>query len=115
MARKLEGTYFETCSCEFMCQCDATFDHGASYDRGRVVLVFNIVTGEVEGTDVGGLVVAAIAHAPKVMTEGNRRLDMFVDEKASDEQSERLPRVFAFGIEYEGKSGLSTSRFAWAA
>jgi hypothetical protein len=200
MAWKLEGTYFETCSCEFMCPCNATFDHGATYDRCRVVLVFNVVAGDVEGTDVGGLTVAAIADAPKVMTEGNWRLGVFVDENASDEQTEKLLGVFtgqlggpmaalaplvgenlgverarievreeglrhsvrigdaidfevedvvpfgvetgeparlvgifhpvaseltiaearrskinAFGIEYEGKSGLSTSHFSWAA
>ena len=36
----------------------------------RVTLVFNITEGDVEGTDVGGLVVAVVADTPKVMTEG---------------------------------------------
>ena len=141
-----------------------------------------------------------IVDTPKVMTEGNWRLGMFVDEDATDEQMEKLSAVFggqkggpmeglaplvgemlgverapievvddgvrhsvrigdaidfevedivpfgietgqpvrfdgmfhpvasnltmaeatrskinAFGIEYEGKSGLSTSEFSWAA
>ena len=34
-----------------------------------------------------------IADTPKVMTEGNWRLGMFVDEQASDEQLERLTAV----------------------
>jgi hypothetical protein len=196
----LKGSYFETCSCDLMCPCNMSFDHDATYDYCRVTLVFNIKEGEIEGTDVSGLKVAAIADTPKVMSIGNWRLGMLIDESASDEQMEKLTAVFggqkggpmeaihplvgemlgverasfdlvedglshsvkigdaidfeiedivpfgvetgepvrlvgmfhpassefnaaeatrskisAFGIEYEGKSGISTSEFAWAA
>jgi hypothetical protein len=159
-----------------------SFDHGATYDYCRIILLFNIKEGEIEGTDVGGLSVAVIADSPKVMTEGNWRLGMFIDDGASDEQTEKLSAVFsgqkggpmealmplvgeilgverarfdveedglrhaakigdavrlvgvfhpaasefnaaeakrskisAFGIEYEAKTGISASEFAWAA
>ena len=200
MAWKLEGTYFETCSCEVVCPCTASLALGAHYDRCRVTLVFNVVDGDVEGTDVSGLKVAAVADTPKVMTDGNWRLGVFIDAAASEEQAAKLGAVFggqlggpmealgplvgenlgaerapievredglrhsvkigdavdfeiedvvpfgvesgeparvtgifhpagseltiaratrsrisAFGIEYEGKAGFSTSRFAWAA
>src|SRR3954449_11734218 len=94
MAWRLSGTYFETCSCEVVCPCTASLALGADYDRCRVTLVFNIVTGEVDGTDVGGLKVAAIADTPKVMSEGNWRLGVFVDDQASDEQADKLVQVF---------------------
>jgi hypothetical protein len=71
-----------------------SMDHGATYDFCRVTLVFNIKEGEIEGTDVGGLAVAAIADTPKVMTEGNWRLGLFIDEHATDEQMEKLTAVF---------------------
>ena len=200
MAWSLKGSYVETCSCDLICPCNATFDHGATYDYCRVVLVFSIKDGEIDGTDVSGLHVAAIADTPKVMTDGNWKLGVFVDERASDEQMDKLVAVFggqlggpmaglaplvgemlgveraaitisddglrhsvrvgdaidfeiedivpfgidtgtpirlvgmfhpvssefnaaeatrsrisAFGIEYEGKTGLSTSEFSWAA
>ena len=95
MSWSLSGSYFETCSCELMCPCNMSFDHGATNDYCRVTLVFNIKDGEIEGTDVGGLTVAAIADAPKVMTEGNWRLGMFVDGDVSDEQMEKLAAVFS--------------------
>ena len=94
MSWNLKGSYVETCSCDFMCPCNASFDHGATNDYCRVTLVFNIREGEIEGTDIGGLKVAAIADSPKVMTEGNWRLGVFVDENASDEQMEKLVQVF---------------------
>ena len=95
MAWTLTGSYAETCSCELMCPCNLSMDHGATYDFCRVSLVFNIREGEVEGTDIGGLKVALIADTPKVMTEGNWRLGVFIDEQASDEQAEKLAQVFS--------------------
>ncbi len=94
MAWNLEGTYFETCSCEVVCPCTASLALGADYDRCRVALVFNITNGDVEGTDVSGLALVAVADTPKVMTDGNWKLGVFIDDKASDEQAEKLGAVF---------------------
>jgi hypothetical protein len=94
MSWNLKGSYFETCSCELMCPCNLSFDHGATYDYCRVVLVFHIREGEVEGTDIAGLKLAVVAETPKVMTEGNWKLGVFVDENAADEQADKLVKVF---------------------
>jgi hypothetical protein len=94
VAWKLEGTYFESCSCEVVCPCTASLALGADYDRCRVTLVFDVTDGEVDGTDVSGLTVAAVADTPKVMTDGNWRIGVFIDEEASDEQAEKLGAVF---------------------
>jgi hypothetical protein len=95
MAWSLKGSYVETCSCDLICPCNASFAHGATYDYCRVTLVFSIRDGEIEGTDVSGLNVVAIADTPKVMTDGNWKLGVFVDERASDEQMEKLVGVFS--------------------
>jgi hypothetical protein len=95
MAWKLEGSYFETCSCEVVCPCTTSFALGADYDRCRVVLVFHVTDGDVDGTDVGGLTVAAVADTPKVMTDGNWRIGVFIDAAASDAQAEKLGAVFS--------------------
>jgi len=59
------------------------------------MLVFHVKEGEVEGVDVSGLAVAAVAETPKVMTDGNWRLGVFIDANASDEQAEKLGGVFS--------------------
>jgi hypothetical protein len=92
---KISGSYFETCSCNVICPCTASLALGATLDRCKVTLVFNIHNGNVDGTDVGGVTVAAIADTPKVMTDGNWRLGVFIDAAASDEQAERLGGVFS--------------------
>jgi hypothetical protein len=77
-----------------MCPCNLSFDHGATYDFCRATLVFNIQSGEIDGTDVSGLKACVIIDTPKVMTDGNWRVGMFVDESASDEQFDKLTAVF---------------------
>jgi hypothetical protein len=183
MSWNLKGSYAETCSCELMCPCNLSFDHGATYDYCRATLAFSIREGAVDGTDVRGRQVVTIIDTPKVMTDGGWRLGMYVDDQATDEQFDKLVGVFggrlggpmaalaplvgeivgveraaidfevedivpfgvedgrpvrfdgmfhpagsnltmaearrsridAFGIRYEGRTGLSTSEFSWAA
>jgi hypothetical protein len=95
MPWNLKGSYVETCSCELMCPCNLSLDLGATYDFCRVTLVFDIREGEIEGTDISGRKLAAIADSPKVMSEGNWRLGVFIDDQATDEQADKLVQVFS--------------------
>jgi hypothetical protein len=95
MSWSLSGSYFETCSCDVICPCTASLALGATHDRCRVTLVFNVKEGEVEGTDVSGLTVAAVADSPKVMSDGGWRLGVFIDAAANDAQAEALGKVFS--------------------
>ena len=97
MAWNLKGSYIETCSCDPMCPCNATFDHGATYDYCRVTLVFNRPFGVETGEPVKFSGMFHPVASDLTMAEATRS------------------RINAFGIEYEGKTGLSTSEFSWAA
>jgi hypothetical protein len=78
-----------------MCPCNLTFDHGATYDYCRAALAFHIKDGRIDGTDVSGLKAAFVIDTPKVMTDGNWRLGIFIDENATDEQADKLIAVFS--------------------
>jgi hypothetical protein len=95
MSWRIAGSYFETCSCDVVCPCTASLALGATHDYCRVVLVFHVKDGDVEGVDVSSLTVAAVAETPKVMTDGNWRIGVFIDGAASDEQAEKLGGVFS--------------------
>ncbi len=95
MSWNIEGSYFESCSCDVVCPCTASLSLGATNDYCRVALVFDIDEGEVEGVDVSGKKVVAVAETPKIMSEGNWRLGVIMDETASDEQVEKLGAVFS--------------------
>ena len=94
MAWRIEGRYFENCSCDMPCPCTVSFDAGADLDRCNALLVFHVASGEVDGIDVAGITVAAVVDAPKVMTDGDWRLGVLVDEHATEEQAGKLLEVF---------------------
>src|SRR4051812_50229538 len=94
MAWNLKGSYGETCSCELMCRSNLSRDHGATYDFCRATLGFHVREGQIDGTDVAGLNVVVIVDTPKVMTDGNWKLGMFIDEEANAEQADKLAGVF---------------------
>src|SRR3712207_3448214 len=96
MAWRLEGTYFKHCPCDMVCPCATSgFTMPADAERCQAVLIFHIDSGEVDGTDVGGLNVAVLIDSPPVMAEGNWRVGLFMDEEASEEQANELAAVFS--------------------
>jgi hypothetical protein len=95
MTWNLTGSYAETCSCELMCPCNLSFDHGATYDYCRATLAFKIRDGSIDGTAVAGRRVVVIADTPKVMTEGNWKVGVYIDQDASDEEFNKLVQVFS--------------------
>jgi hypothetical protein len=94
MSWNLRGSYVESCSCELMCPCNLSLDHGATYDFCRATLAFNIHEGDLDGTDIAGQKVVVVIDTPKVMTEGNWRVGVFIDEEATDEQADKLGQLF---------------------
>lgn len=95
MSWNLRGSYAETCSCELMCPCNLSMDHGATYDYCRATLVFDIREGTVDGTDIAGCKVCVIIDTPKVMTEGNWKVGVYIGEQADDAQFDKLVQVFS--------------------
>jgi hypothetical protein len=95
MAWNLEGSYFESCSCETACPCIASMALGADLDYCRVLLAFNIQSGDVEGTDVAGVGCALLVETPKVMSEGGWKVGLYISDSASDEQADALGRVYS--------------------
>ena len=96
MSWTVEGTYFETCNCEFACPCTVTsFAAPGTEDRCRVILTYHVNHGAVDGVDVSGRSVAVVADAPPRMMDGNWRLGLLIDDKASKEQVDKLAGVFS--------------------
>ena len=96
MAWRLEGTYIENCNCDVVCPCGASgFAAPADYDRCYAVLAWHVDSGEVDGTDVSELSVVLVLDAPRQMSEGNWRIGVFMDERASEEQAEKLGGIFS--------------------
>jgi hypothetical protein len=94
MTWNMEGTYFESCSCDAICPCTwSALTARATNDRCNALLAFHVERGEVEGVDISGLNWAMLLDTPPVMSEGNWRVGAFLDAAASDEQRTQLGRI----------------------
>jgi len=67
----------------------------ADNERCRVVLVFHVASGEIEGVDVSNLTVAVLADTPRQMLDGQWRVGVFMDAAASPKQREKLGAAFS--------------------
>jgi len=96
MAWRLEGTYFESCSCDAVCPCTwSALTARATLDRCRALLAYHVDAGEIDGVDVSGLSFALFLDTPPVMSDGNWRVGVYLDDNASDPQAERLGSVLS--------------------
>jgi hypothetical protein len=88
MAYQLEGRLLEVCDCNVLCPCWI----GEDADNGTcdTVLAYHIDKGKIDGTDVSGLTLGLVAHIPGNILQGNWRLALFVDDKASPQQQEAM-------------------------
>jgi hypothetical protein len=95
MAWKLDGTYFENCSCDVLCPCGASsLVLPADKERCIFVFAYHVDSGEIEGVDVSDRTVLLVGDTPAQMTDGNWRVGLIVDDGASEEQTELLGAVF---------------------
>jgi hypothetical protein len=92
MAYQLEGRMLEVCTCNTICPCFI----GEAPDGGYcdVTVAWHIDKGTVEGVDVAGRTVAAIAHIPGKPLEGNWRAAVYIDDGTSDAEEAALLNVF---------------------
>jgi hypothetical protein len=91
-AYDLEGSLLEVCTCDTLCPCWI----GEDPDGGtcQSVLAYHFDRGTIRGVDVSGLSVASAVFIPGNILAGEWRRVLFMDDDASDEQSEALSDAF---------------------
>src|SRR5438128_4244038 len=104
MAYLLEGRLLEVCDCRVLCPCWI----GEDPDNGTCdsVLAYRFDAGTIDGIDVTGRTVAMVAHIPGNVLNGNFRIALYLDQGASDSQTEALVNV------YSGKLGGPVAELA---
>lgn len=93
MAYTLEGQLLEVCTCKTLCPCWVGEDPDGGTCDGT--LAWNIRTGTINGVDVSGLTICALCHIPGNILEGNWKVVLYVDDRASPEQKEALLAVWS--------------------
>ena len=93
MSFSVEGDYFETCNCDVSCPC--IWLKPADNENCDVMLAWHVKAGDKDGVDLAGLNTVMVVHTPKQMTDGNWKVALYVDDRATTEQSEALGAVFS--------------------
>jgi hypothetical protein len=88
MAYAFEGKMLEVCSCKVICPCWAGQDPDGGTCEG--VLAYHIDRGTIDGVDVTGLNYAILLHLPGNVLQGNWRIVVYVDARATEAQYEAL-------------------------
>ena len=95
MSFSVEGDYFEVCNCDVSCNC--VWLGTATQDNCDVLLAWHVTNGSKDGVDLSGLNAVMAVHSPKRMTDGGWKVALYLDDRASAEQSEALGAVFSGG------------------
>lgn len=90
-AWSIEGRYFETCNCEYLCPCIST-NLTATPSNGdcKVALAFRIDRGSKDGVALDGLSFIVVARTPGPMGQGNWTVGVIVDDRATQPQADAL-------------------------
>ena len=95
MGFSVKGKYFETCNCDVSCPC--IWLGPATNDSCDVLLAWHVSEGQRDGVDLSGLNAVMAVHTLKQMTDGNWKVALYLDDRATPEQSEALGAVFSGG------------------
>ena len=91
---RIEGQYFETCNCSFVCPCISS-NLAARPTEGdcKAAITMRIDRGQKDGVKLDGLSFIVLMHSPKAMAEGNIAVGLIIDERATDQQVEAIGAI----------------------
>lgn len=95
MGFSVEGDYFEVCNCGVSCPC--IWLKPADKEACDLMLAWHVTRGQKDGVDLSGLNAVMAVHAPKQVTDGGWKVALYLDDRATAEQSEALGAVFSGG------------------
>ena len=89
----VSGSYFESCNCQTACPC--VFLSPPTTGECMVVVGWHIDAGTHEGTALDRLNVALAVHVPGHMAEVPWTAALYLDDRATEEQSAALGTIFS--------------------
>lgn len=85
---KVEGNYFESCTCDNLCPCILLRDPTVGFCEA--IVGWHIEKGHCGDVNLDGRKIGVWLHAPGNLTKGNWRLALYVDDGADDAQFDAI-------------------------
>ena len=91
---KVNGQYYETCSCDFVCPC-VPGQMAVTPTKGACTfaMAFQIERGRYGTVPLDGLGFIVVARTPEAMIKGNWSVGLVADERASAEQRDAITAI----------------------
>jgi hypothetical protein len=90
----VNGQYYETCSCDFVCPClPGQMQVAPSKGSCTFAMAFQIERGKFGDMPLDGLGFIALGHTPEAMGKGNWSVGLLIDERASDAQRDAIAGI----------------------
>ena len=93
MSWEMTGKYAATCNCQLICPCPIDGPPTGPNGECRGVAVFQISSGNLDDTDLSGVVFAFANWFPSNLSAGNWKVGVVVDDGASEGQSAALETI----------------------
>lgn len=102
----IKGELFLNCSCTVFCPCVVSLGaHPPTEGHCHAWMAVAIDQGHYEGEDLSGLNIGLLVDIPGRMGEGNWKVGLYVDERASDAAFGGILQIFS------GQAGGTTGLF----
>lgn len=84
----------ETCNCTFLCPCITSNLTGRPTEGDcKAAITMRIDEGAKDGVKLDGLAFIVMMHSPGAMGDGNIKVGLIIDDRASDEQVEAITAI----------------------
>jgi hypothetical protein len=93
MSWEMTGKYTSSCSCQLICPCPVDGPPTGPNGECRGVAVFQIASGNLDDTDLSGIVFAFANWFPSNLSAGNWKVGIVIDDGASEAQASALETI----------------------
>ncbi len=90
---KITGQYFESCNCDLVCPC--IFLAPPTEGFCEAFVGWHIEEGHLDGVQLDDIKVSAWLHSPGALTEGNWKLALYIDDRATEQQKNAIVELWS--------------------
>lgn len=98
MGWRLKGRYISACSCTNVCPCSTSSappDNPDGTTDCWGVGVFDVREGNLDDLDLSGTKVGLKIHFPELVSNGNWKIAVVIEESANEEQASAFEQIFS--------------------
>ena len=107
----MKSDYVETCNCDYGCPCN--FNGFPTYGSCQALVLFHIRAGSYGDTKLDGLDFISAVNWPKAIHEGNGTAQLFITNKANEEQKQAIINIYSGQAKGDGPFALFAGTFKY--